>query len=180
MVIKSTEATSVLAIGVLAANLLSKTTRVTGGNGVRRAQFSERINAVMTKYTNQQLTAAEVIAELVEMAKEAVAEADRGKQFSPPLRDDKVMSYDVVAQNEVSVDVMGDDVLAQIARDLVATMRRDIKTDWTVREDVKAKLRASIKRLLRKYGYPPDQQPEAIVEVMRQMEAVAPRMAEGR
>ena len=62
----------------------------------------------------------------------------------------------------------------------VGVMRRDIKTDWTVREDVKAKLRASIKRLLRKYGYPPDQQPEAIVEVMRQMEAVAPRMAEER
>ncbi|QGY83736.1 DUF3387 domain-containing protein [Micrococcus luteus] len=104
----------------------------------------------------------------------------RGRRFTPPLHDDELMFYDVVAQNEAALDVMGDDVLAQIARDLVATMRRDIKTDWTVREDVKAKLRASIKRLLRKYGYPPDQQPEAIVEVMRQMEAVAPRMAEGQ
>lgn len=75
---------------------------------------------------------------------------------------------------------MGDDVLAQIARDLVATMRRDTRTDWTVREDVKAKLRASIKRLLRKYGYPPDQQPAAIVQVMEQMEAFAPRYAEER
>lgn len=75
---------------------------------------------------------------------------------------------------------MGDDVLAQIPRDLVATMRRDTRTDWTVREDVKAKLRASIKRLLRKYGYPPDQQPAAIVQVMEQMEAFAPRYAEER
>lgn len=112
MVIKSTEATGVPAIGVLAANLPSKTTRVTGGNGVRRAQFSERINAVMTTYTNQQLTAAEVIAELVEMAKEAVAEADRDKLCSPPLREDELMFYDVVAQNETAVDVMGSHVLA--------------------------------------------------------------------
>ena len=169
-----------LAIEGLRTDLLKEATRVTGGNEIRRAQFSERINAVMAKYTNQQLTAAEVIAELVEMAKEVVAEADRGRRFTPPLHDDELMFYDVVAQNEAALDVMGDDVLAQIARDLVATMRRDIKTDWTVREDVKAKLRASIKRLLRKYGYPPDQQPEAIVEVMRQMEAVAPRMAEGQ
>lgn len=169
-----------LAIEGLRTDLLKEATRVTGGNEIRRAQFSERINAVMAKYTNQQLTAAEVIAELVEMAKEVVAEADRGQRFTPPLHNDELMFYDVVAQNEAALDVMGDDVLAQIARDLVATMRRDIKTDWTVREDVKAKLRASIKRLLRKYGYPPDQQPEAIVEVMRQMEAVAPRMAEER
>ena len=168
-----------LAIEGLRTDLLKEATRVTGGNEIRRAQFSERINAVMAKYTNQQLTAAEVIAELVEMAKEVVAEADRGRRFTPPLHDDELMFYDVVAQNEAALDVMGDDVLAQIARDLVATMRRDIKTDWTVREDVKAKLRASIKRLLRKYGYPPDQQPEAIVAVMRQMEAVAPRIVDG-
>lgn len=75
---------------------------------------------------------------------------------------------------------MGDDVLAVIARDLMATMRRDTRTDWTVREDVKAKLRASIKRLLRKHGYPPDQQPAAILAVMQQMEALAPRYAEER
>ena len=73
---------------------------------------------------------------------------------------------------------MGDDTLAQIARELVATMRRDIRTDWTVRDDVKAKLRSSIKRLLRKYKYPPDQQSEAIVNVMHQMESLAPRYAE--
>ncbi len=145
---------------------------------MRRAQFSERIDAVMTRYTNQQLTAAEVTAELVQMAKEVVAEADRGATFTPPLEEDELTFYDVIAQNESAVDVLGDNVLAKIARDLVATMRRDVRTDWTVREDVKAKLRASIKRLLRKYGYPPDKQPEAIVQVMQQMEAMAPRMAE--
>ena len=69
-------------------------------------------------------------------------------------------------------------MLAEIARSIVATMRRDIRTDWTVREDVKAKLRASVKRTLRKYKYPPDKQPEAIQLVMQQMEALAPRYAE--
>ncbi|MCT2006810.1 type I restriction endonuclease subunit R [Micrococcus lylae] len=166
-----------LAIEGLRADLLKGTSTATRGNTVRKAQFSERINALMTRYTNQQLTAAEVIAELVEMAKEVAAETDRGKRFTPPLEDDELMFYDVVAQNESAVDVMGDDKLAQIARELVDTMRRDVRTDWTVREDVKAKLRSSIRRLLRKYGYPPDQQREAIVEVMRQMEAIAPRMA---
>lgn len=167
-----------LAIEALKASLLEESTRVTQGNEVRRKLFSERIKDLMTRYTNQQLTAAEVIAKLVEMAKEVVTEADRGKQFEPPLKSDELAFYDVVSQNESAVNAMGDDVLAQIARDLVATMRRDARTDWTVREDVKAKLRASTKRLLRKYGYPPDQQPAAIAQVLQQMEALAPRYAE--
>ncbi len=64
-----------------------------------------------------------------------------------------------------------------IARDLVAVMQRDIRTDWTVREDVRARLRSSIRRLLAKYKYPPDKQPEAIKLVMEQMESMAPRYA---
>nr|WP_246284802.1 type I restriction endonuclease subunit R [Gordonia asplenii] len=167
-----------LAIEALKTSLQEGARLATGGNEVRRKQFSERINELMLKYTNQQLTAAEVLAELAELAKDVVAEADRGKQFDPPLSTDELAFYDVVHQNDSAVDVMGDDVLAAIARDLVATMRRDTRLDWTVREDVRAKLRTSIKRLLRKYGYPPDQQPAAIASVMSQMEAMAPRIAE--
>lgn len=167
-----------LAIEALKTSLLEESTRVTAGNGVRRKLFSERISDLMARYTNQQLTAAEIIAELVEMAKEVVAESDRGQRFDPPLHNDELAFYDVLTENEAALDVMGDDVLAQIAREIVATMQRDTRTDWTVRDDVKAKLRATIKRLLRKYGYPPDQQPAAIVEVMQQMEALAPRYAE--
>lgn len=169
-----------LAIEGLKADLLEESAAVTRGNEVRCKLFSERVNALMARYTNQQLTAAEVTAELVEMAKEVVAEPQRAKRFTPPLEVDEPAFYDVVAQNESAVDVMGDNVLAKIARELVATMRRDTRTDWTVREDVKAKLRASIKRLLRKCKYPPDQQPEAIIQVMHQMEALAPRYAEER
>jgi len=86
--------------------------------------------------------------------------------------------FDAVTTNESAVDVMGEGVLADIARELVAIMRRDIRTDWTVREDVRAKLRTSIKRLLIKHGYPPDEQPAAIKLVMDQMEAMAPRYAQ--
>ncbi len=71
-------------------------------------------------------------------------------------------------------------MLAQIARELVAVMRRDVRTDWTVRDDVRAKLRSSIKRLLVKHKYPPDKQPSAIKLVMDQMEAMAPRYADDR
>ncbi|MGW3797688.1 type I restriction endonuclease subunit R [Dermacoccus nishinomiyaensis] len=168
------------AIEALKAQLLTDARKATSGNEVRSKLFSERVNELMFKYTNQQLTSAEVIAELVELAKEAAAEGRRGERFSPPLEHDELAFYDVVAENEAAVDVMGDDVLAQIARDLVAAMRRDTRIDWTVREDVRAKLRTTIRRLLRKYGYPPDQQPEAIVRVMQQMETLAPKYAESR
>src|SRR5699024_4102358 len=169
---------SQLPIEALKAAILEEAARVTRGNEVRSQLFSQRINELMLKYTNTQLTAAEVIARLIEMADEVSAESDRGERFSPPLGTDELAFYDVVSQNPSAVDVMGDDTLAQIARELVATMQRDIRTDWTVRDDVKAKLRSSIKRLLRKYKYPPDQQPEAIVSVMHQMESLAPRYAE--
>jgi len=82
-----------------------------------------------------------------------------------------------VATNESAVELQGEEVLAQIARDLVQVMQRDVKTDWTVRDDVRAKLRSSIKRLLVKYKYPPCQQPEAIKLVIEQMEEMAPRYA---
>jgi type I restriction enzyme R subunit len=75
------------------------------------------------------------------------------------------------------VQFQGEDVLARIARELVGVMQRDIKTDWTVRDDVRAKLRSSIERLLVKHKYPPDKQPEAIKLVIEQMEALAPRYA---
>lgn len=115
---------------------------------VRQRAFSERVNELMMKYTNQQLTSAQVIAELVAMAKEILAEGSRGPHFTPPVDDDQLAFYDAVAQNESAVTEQGEGVLAQIARDLVAVMQLDVRTDWTVREDVRARLRSPIKRLL--------------------------------
>lgn len=97
-------------------------------------------------------------------------EADRGTWFSPPLSDDELAFFDAVSQNESALLEQGEGVLADIARDLVAVMGREVRTDWTVRDDVPAKLRSSLKRLLVKCGYPPDKQPAAIVLVMDQME----------
>ncbi len=169
-----------LAIEALRDLLTEESARVTQNSLVRHRAFSEKLKELMNRYTNQQLTSAEVIAELIELAKEVAAEAHRGEQFTPPLNSDELAFYDAVAANESAVEIQGDDVLAQIARELVEVMRRDIKTDWTVRDDVRAKLRSSIKRLLVKYKYPPDKQPGAITLVMEQMESMAPRMASGK
>ncbi|MBP3042423.1 type I restriction endonuclease subunit R [Arthrobacter jiangjiafuii] len=169
-----------LAIEALRKLISEEATRTTRNNAIRERAFSERITELMNKYTNQQLTSAEVIAALVELAKEVSQEKDRGKQFSPALDEDELAFYDAVSQNESAVDVQGEGVLANIARDLVKVMRRDVRTDWTVRDDVRAKLRSSIKRLLVLNGYPPDKQPAAIKLVMEQMESMAPRFAEAR
>ncbi|MDM7853651.1 type I restriction endonuclease subunit R [Cellulomonas alba] len=166
-----------LAIEALRDLLTEESARVTQNSLVRHRAFSEKLKELMNRYTNQQLTSAEVIAELIELAKEVAAEARRGEEFTPPLNSDELAFYDAVAANESAVDIQGEEVLAQIARELVEVMRRDVKTDWTVRDDVRAKLRSSIKRLLVKYKYPPDKQPGAIALVMEQMESMAPRMA---
>jgi type I restriction enzyme, R subunit len=167
-----------LAIEALRAVVTEEAIRSTKSNVVRQRAFSERIAELMRRYTNQQLTSAEVIAELIELAREVAAEGNRGQHFTPPLSHDELAFYDAVSQNESAVEAQGDDVLAQIARELVAVMQRDTKTDWTVRDDVRAKLRSSIKRLLVKYKYPPDKQPAAIKLVIEQMEALAPRYAD--
>ena len=164
-----------LAIEALRAALIDESLAVSRGNLVRQRAFSERISEIMNRYTNQQLTSAQVIAELVDLAQEVATEATRGNHFSPPLSNDELAFFDAVAENESALQVQGEGVLAEIARELVAIMRRDVRTDWTVRDDVRAKLRSSIKRLLVKFRYPPDKQPEAIGLVMEQMEAMAPR-----
>jgi type I restriction enzyme R subunit len=167
-----------IAIEALRKLVLTESSRVTRSNVVRERVFSERVRKLMNQYTNQQLTSAQVIAELVELAKEIRKEAERGATFTPPLDDDQLAFYDAVAQNESAVLEQGDDVLAQIARDLVGIMQRDVRTDWTVRDDVRAKLRSSIKRLLVKHKYPPDKQPDAIALVLEQMERLAPRFVD--
>jgi len=167
-----------VAIEALRAALTDDVRTVTGGNLSRERQFSERLAELMNRYVNSQLTAAEVLEELIRFAADVAADASRGEQFDPPLARDELALYDAVSQNEAAVLLQGEDTLAQIARELIAIMRSDVRTDWTVREDVRAKLRVSIKRLLVRYKYPPDQQPEAIRLVVEQMEALAPKYVE--
>ena len=163
-----------LAIEALRNAIMAEAARASGASLVRQRAFSERLSALMLRYTNSQLTAAEVLLELYELAKEIAAEAKRGEQFDPPLAPDELATYDAIADNDSALDVLGQDVLADIARQLVAMMRADVKTDWTVREDVRAALRARIRRLLRKYKYPPDRAEGAVRQVIEQMETLAP------
>ena len=138
-----------------------------------QTSFSDRLAELMRQYTSQHLSAAEIIAELVALARDVSADARRGEQFSPPLNNDELAFYDAVRQNESAVTEMGESILADIARDLVRTLRRDVTTDWASRDDVRAKIRSTIKRLLAKWGYPPDAQAEAIKLVLDQMETFA-------
>jgi type I restriction enzyme R subunit len=162
-----------LAIEALRDTLLQEAARSTGRNLVRQRAFSERLAALVGRYTNAQLTAAEVLAELFAMAQDIAAEARRGQQFTPPLGRDELATYDAIADNASALDVLGQDVLATIARELVTLMRADVRTDWTIRDDVRASLRAKIKRLLRRYKYPPDQSEHAVKQVIEQMELLA-------
>ena len=116
---------------------------------------------------------AQIIAELVALAKEVSADASRGATFAPPLNTDELAFYDAVTQNESAVTEMGSTVLADIARNLVRALRRDVSTDWVARDDVRAKIRSTIKRLLAKYGYPPDAEADTIKRVLDQMETSA-------
>jgi len=166
-----------LAIEALRNTILAEAARATGSNVVRSRAFGERVAQLMFQYTNSQLTAAEVIEQLIELAREVSSEAKRGERFDPPLGVDELALYDAVSDNQSAAELMGDDVLAAIARELVAIMQRDVKTDWTVRDDVRAKLRSSIKRLLVQYKYPPDKQAGAVKLVIEQMELLAPRYA---
>jgi len=162
-----------LAIEALRRLVEQEMRKVTRHNVVRQQSFSDRLVALMTRYTNQTLSAAQVIAELVAMARDVSADASRGNQFTPALTGDELAFYDAVAQNESAVTEMGTGVLADIARDLVTSLRRDVTTDWVSRDDVRAKLRSTIKRLLARYGYPPDAEPAATELVLRQMETFA-------
>ena len=163
-----------LAIEALRNTLLAEAARATGRNIVRERTFSDRLADVMNRYTNAQLTAAEVLAELFEMAKDIAAEAKRGESFDPPLGRDELAAYDAIADNESALDVLGQDVLATIARQLITLMRSDARVDWTIRDDVRAALRAKIKRLLRGHKYPPDEAEGAVKQVIEQMELLAP------
>jgi type I restriction enzyme, R subunit len=162
-----------LAIEALRRLVEQEMRKVTRHNIVKQKSFSERLVDLMRKYTNQNLTGAQIIAELVAFAKEVSADANRGSAFTPPLNTDELAFYDAVAQNEPAVTEMGTTILADIARDLVRTLRRDVTTDWVSRDDVRAKIRSTIKRLLARYGYPPDAQQDATDLVLRQMETFA-------
>jgi len=137
-------------------------------NVVTGKLFSEMLDASLNRYHNRALDTAEVVAEMVDLAKRMKADADRGKDLG--LTDDEIAFYDALRTNESAVQVLQDEVMKKLAHELTTIVRRDATTDWSVKEQVRAKLRTSIKRLLLRHGYPPDKEPTATELVMEQAE----------
>lgn len=140
-------------------------------NIVQSRTLMEMLESSIKRYQNNLITAAEIIQEMIDLAKE-IKEADkRGEKMG--LSKDELAFYDAVAQNQSAKDLLGDDVLLKLARVLVERVKENASIDWTVKESVKKKLKVIVKRTLRQYGYPPDLQKLATETVLSQAEALA-------
>jgi type I restriction enzyme, R subunit len=135
-------------------------------NVVQSRVFSEMLEQALRRYQNRAIETAKVIEELIQLAKDMKKAEQRGEELG--LSDDEVAFYDALETNDSAVSVLGDEALRTIARELVATVRANVTIDWTVRENVQAHLRVLVKRILRKYGYPPDKQEKATQTVLEQ------------
>jgi len=137
---------------------------------VDSARFSERLDATMRRYHNRTIEAAQVVLELIQMAKDLEARVERGEELG--LNEDELAFYDALSNNQSAVELMGDEVLGKLARELTSTLRRSVSIDWSLRESVRARLRIEVKQLLKKYKYPPDAQDSATDLVLKQAEAL--------
>ncbi|CAJ8624201.1 Type I site-specific deoxyribonuclease HsdR [Burkholderia pseudomallei] len=140
------------------------------GNVVQEKKFSEMLANVVKRYQNRAIETAQVIEELIDMAKKFRAAASRGEELG--LTEDEVRFYDALANNESAVRELSDETLKKIAHELTENLRQNITVDWSARESVRAKLRLMVKRILRKYKYPPDQQEGAVELVLQQAAAL--------
>jgi type I restriction enzyme R subunit len=145
-------------------------------NVVQARSFAELLEQAIRKYQNRAIETAQVIEELIQLAKDMRAAEARGETLG--LTPDELAFYDALETNDSAVKVLGDDTLRMIARELVATVRKNVSIDWTIRENVRAQLRVYVKRILRKYGYPPDKQEKATDTVLEQAEALSETWAE--
>ena len=143
-------------------------------NLVKGREFSDMLNDSLIRYQNRSLDTAAVVAELVRLAQALKAEHERGQQTG--LTENELAFYDALRTNESAVQAMQNDVMQQIAHELTEIVRRDAKTDWAVKEQVRAKLRTTIKRLLLKHGYPPDKASDATELILKQAELMGSGM----
>lgn len=139
-------------------------------NLAQEKKFSELLSNVIQRYQNRSIETAQVIEELIAMAKKFAAASKRGEQLG--LNDDELAFYDALANNEASVRELGDEILAKIAHELTDSLRQNVTVDWSNRDSVRARLRLMVKRILRKYKYPPDQAEEAAQLVLAQAETL--------
>ena len=140
-------------------------------NVVQSRSFAEMLAQTLRRYRNRAVETAQVIEELIDLARD-IREADRrGEDLG--LSEDELAFYDALETNDSAVKVLGDETLRTIAQELVKTVRQNTTIDWTLREDVRARLRVYVKRILRKHGYPPDKEKAATKMVLEQAEALS-------
>lgn len=140
-------------------------------NVVQQTKFSELLADVIKRYQNRAIETAQVIEELIAMAKKFKEAIGRGEELG--LNNDELAFYDALANNEEAVREMGDEILKKIAHELAESLRQNVSVDWSVRDNVRAKLRLMVKRILRKYKYPPDRQEAAVQLVLDQAETLS-------
>ena len=140
-------------------------------NVVQARSFAELLEQSLRRYENRSIEAAQVIEELIELAREMREASARGEQLG--LTEDELAFYDALETNDSAVQVLGDETLRAIARELVETVRNNVTIDWTVRENVRANLRRHVRRILRRHGYPPDKQEQATLTVLEQAEVLS-------
>jgi len=144
-------------------------------NVVQQAKFSELLQQSLQRYRNRAIETAQVIEELIEMARKFRAAAMRGERLG--LNGDEMAFYDALANNEAAVRELGDETLKKIAVELTQKLRASVTVDWSVRETVRARLRVMVKTLLKRYKYPPDRQDAATETVLRQAESLSAEWA---
>jgi len=145
-------------------------------NIVKGRSFMEMLDKTIKQYHNKAIETAQLVEELIQLAKTIKNDQNEGKKLG--LSEDEVAFYDALYVNDSAVKVLGDESLRAIARELLKTIRENATIDWTLRENVKAKLRVAVKRILNKYGYPPDKQKLATETVLQQAEVIAKDWAE--
>ena len=137
-------------------------------NLVQSQVFSEKLKQTLNAYHNRAISTMQVLEELIKLAKDLDAATKRGQDLG--LTEDEVAFYDALATNQSAVIAMGDDKLKVIAAELITKVRQSVTIDWTLRESARAKIKVMVKRILNKYGYPPDLQEEAVKTVLAQAE----------
>lgn len=160
-----------LAIELLRKLLMDEIKTRARTNLVQSRKFSEMLEETIRRYQNRTIEAVQVVMQLIEMAKDIQAADSRGEDLG--LNIDELAFYDALAENESAREVMGDEQLSVIAREVLSIVQSNVTIDWTVKDSVRANLRRLVKRVLRKYGYPPDMQEKATKTVLAQAELMA-------
>ena len=146
-------------------------------NVIQAQSFADMLEKAVRKYQNRAIEAAQVIEELIKLAKEMQEARKRGEDLG--MSDDEVAFYDALEVNDSAVKVLGDETLKTISRELVDAVRRSVTIDWNMRENARAHIRVIVKRILRKYGYPPDKQEKATQTVLQQAEVLCEQWSGG-